>query len=89
MCSISAKSHKARGCIMCAEAIGKEHPDKKDYWHSELRSLGIEPKQENELNDNKELGELTDNLKLTMYQDYQTACSDDDRVNESDFDYII
>ena len=88
MCSIATISHKARGCIMCAEAIGKEHPDKKDYWHNELKSLGIEPKRDNELNNEKELSELADNLKQTLYQDYKTAYSDD-KIEESDFDYII
>jgi hypothetical protein len=55
---------------MCSKVFGKEHPDKQDYWHNELRSLGIEPKQKNELNDKRELADLTDNLKLSMYQDY-------------------
>jgi hypothetical protein len=32
-----------------AEALKKEHPDKKHYWENELKSLGIEPKRQNEL----------------------------------------
>jgi len=38
-----------------AEVLKKEHPDKKEYWQNELHSLGVEPKQENELNDREEL----------------------------------
>lgn len=53
----------------------KEQPDKKDYWYNELRSLGIEPKRKNDLNDKYELANLTENLKQTMYQDYKTAYS--------------
>ena len=41
--------------------------------NDDLRSLGIEPKQENELNDERELEALVDNIKLTYYQDYKTA----------------
>jgi hypothetical protein len=58
---------------MASNAYGKEHPDKQDYWNSELRSLGIEPKKKNDLNDNQELESLTDNIKQAMYQDYKTA----------------
>ena len=42
----------------------------------ELRSLGVEPKRANDLNDDKELQDLTDNLKLTYYQEYKTAYSE-------------
>lgn len=66
---------------MATKAHGKEHPDKKDYWNSELRSLGIEPKRKNELNDNQELSNLTNNVKQTMYQDYKTAYRHDDNNN--------
>lgn len=34
-----------------AEALKKEHPDKKEYYQNELEWLGIEPIQKNELND--------------------------------------
>lgn len=74
---------------MCARVFGKEHPDKKDYWHGELRSLGIEPKRKDLTNDKEELASLTDNLKQTMYQDYKMAYSKDNKVDESEFDYII
>ena len=50
--------------------------ERKDHhlWN-ELRSLGIEPKRPNELNDDDELENLADILKLSMYQDYKTAYS--------------
>ncbi len=37
-----------------AEALKKEHPDKKDYWQNELKSLGIERRRQNELNDKED-----------------------------------
>jgi hypothetical protein len=62
---------------MATRAHGKEHPGKRDYWTSELRSLGVESRRKNALNDNYELSSLTENLKQTMYQDYKTAYADD------------
>ena len=54
-----------------------DNKEKKDHHHLwiELRSLGIEPKRHNELNDNDELENLADIIKLSMYQDYKTAYS--------------
>ena len=49
--------------------------DKKGFVESELRSLGIEPEPTNELNDKKELQNLADNVKDSMFQDYKTAYS--------------
>lgn len=46
---------------------------KATYWLNELRSLGLIAKKKIELNDIKELHDLTDNLKQTMYQEYKTA----------------
>jgi hypothetical protein len=74
---------------MATKAHGKEHPNKQDYWNSELRSLGIEPKRKNDLNDNDELSNLTENMKQTMFQDYKTAYNPDKQVDESQFDYLI
>jgi hypothetical protein len=39
-----------------AEALKKEHPNKKHYWENELKSLGKEPRRQNELNDKEEEG---------------------------------
>jgi hypothetical protein len=65
-----------------AEAFKKEHPDKKDYWQNELKSLGIEPRRQNELNDKDELQALAEIIKEVYFQDYKTAYSSDiDRNN--------
>jgi hypothetical protein len=69
-------------------AIKKEQTNKKEYWRNELNSLGIEPKQENELNDKDELAALADNIKQGYYQDYKTAYSSEE-TDDSRFDYII
>ena len=58
-----------------AEALKKEHPDNKDYWQNELKSLGIEPWRQNELNDKEELEALAEIIKEVYYQDYKTAYS--------------
>jgi hypothetical protein len=60
-----------------AEALKKEHPDKKHYWENELKSLGIEPKRQNELNDKEELQALAEIIKEVYYQDYKTAYGSD------------
>ena len=49
--------------------------DKKGLAKADLRSLGIELEPTNELNDEKELQNLADNVKDSMYQDYKTAYS--------------
>ncbi len=52
----------------------EEHlSDKKEYWQNELKSLGIELKRENELNDKAELEALAEIIKQVYYQDYKTA----------------
>jgi hypothetical protein len=58
-----------------AEALKKEYPDKKDYWQNELKSLGIEPRRQNELNDKEELQALAESIKEVYFQDYKTAYS--------------
>jgi hypothetical protein len=80
-----------------AEALKKEHPDKKEYLQNELKSLGIEPKRQNELNDKEELQALAESIKAVYYQDYKTAYSStckgiDDKeviIDKSHFDHII
>jgi len=48
------------------------------------------PNRQNDLNDEKELASLADNLKQTMYQDYKTAYSKDgEKIDRLTFDYII
>jgi hypothetical protein len=59
-----------------AMAIRNEHPEKYDWWLSELESLGINPKSLNDLNDKQEVSELTENLKQTYYQEYKSRYTD-------------
>ncbi len=56
-----------------AEALKKERPDKKDFWENELKSLGVEPRRQNELNDKEELQSLAESIKQIYFQDYKTA----------------
>jgi hypothetical protein len=60
------------------EAEQLQQQAKNGYWLKELDSLGIlEPKQRNELNDNKEeLENLADIIKQAMFQDYKVAYSE-------------
>ena len=53
--------------------MGSDKLEDKEYWFSELDSLGICTKRTNELNDSKELHDLVENVKQTMYQDYRSA----------------
>lgn len=67
-----------------AKAFMKERPsDKKDFWENELKSLGIEPKRENELNDKAELEALAEIIKQVYYQDYKTAYGDSSDNNNN------
>jgi hypothetical protein len=45
------------------------------YWQTELRSLGVDLKRNNELDESHELQYLSDKVKLSMYQDYKMAYS--------------
>jgi hypothetical protein len=58
-----------------AEAFKKEHPYNKEYWQNELKSLGIEPRRQNELNDKEELQVLAEIIKEVYFQDYKIAYS--------------
>jgi galactose-1-phosphate uridylyltransferase len=58
-----------------AEAFKKERPYNKDYWQNELKSLGIDPRRQNELNDKEELQALAEIIKQVYFQDYKTAYS--------------
>jgi uncharacterized protein with gpF-like domain len=59
------------------EAEQQQQQTKNGYWQNELDSLGIEPKQKKELNDNKEeLENLADIVKQAMFQDYKVAYSE-------------
>ena len=47
-----------------------------DQWLSELQSLGVSAKRKNEMNDKKELQDLTENIKQKMYKEYKAAYAD-------------
>jgi hypothetical protein len=53
-------------------ATKNEHPERYGWWLNELYSLGITPNKVNELNDIKEISNLTENLKQCYYQDYKS-----------------
>jgi hypothetical protein len=59
-----------------SEIFEREHVDKKEYLKNELKSLGIEPKRKDQINDNEELQSLSDNIKQAMFQDYKIAYSE-------------
>ncbi len=62
----------------------KEHVlDKKEYWQNELKSLGIEPRRQNELNDKAELEALAEIIKAVYYQDYKTAYGNSSNNNNN------
>ena len=50
-----------------------EYPERYGWWRNELASLGIIVKKRNELNDLRELGDLTENIKQTFFQDYKSS----------------
>lgn len=54
----------------------KESSDRYGWWLNELNSLGIVPKKTNELNDKREIRDLSENIKQILYQDYKTAYSE-------------
>jgi hypothetical protein len=62
----------------------QNYPRKKQNNNSKPRiaigrmnlTLGIEPKQEKELNDEEELEKLADIIKQAMFQDYKVAYSE-------------
>jgi hypothetical protein len=58
-----------------AGVFKKEFLHKKEFLKNDLKSLGIDPKKENELNDETELRALTEIIKQVYYQDYKTAYS--------------
>ena len=59
-----------------SEIFEKEHTDDKEYLKNELKSLGVEPRRKNQLNDKEELQNLSDNIKQAMFQDYKVAYSE-------------
>jgi hypothetical protein len=57
---------------------------KKDFWENELKSLGIEPKRQNELNGKAELEALAEIIKEVHYLEYKTAYDDNESSQAKD-----
>ncbi|AFU60176.1 hypothetical protein Ngar_c32610 [Candidatus Nitrososphaera gargensis Ga9.2] len=47
--------------------------NKINNWLVELRSLGVDAKSRNDLNNEKELQDATDNIKRSLYEEYKKA----------------
>jgi hypothetical protein len=45
----------------------KEHPEKYGWWISELDSLGIKNMRRNDMNDRKEITDLTENIQQAPF----------------------
>jgi hypothetical protein len=56
-----------------------EHPEKYNWWLSELDSLGISTLQKNGLGKQKEASDLTEAIKQTLYEEYLQAYSESNR----------
>ncbi|MBD0360973.1 MAG: hypothetical protein ICV56_09730 [Nitrososphaeraceae archaeon] len=73
-----------------SEIFEKEHIDKKQYLKNELKSLGIEPKRKDQLNDNEEeLQSLSDNIKQAMFQDYKMAYSEKGEIHKEEAESTV
>ncbi len=61
-----------------------------DYLQTELKSLRIQPKRKNELNDKVELEALATAIKEVYFQDYKTAYNTSNiEIDQSHFDHLI
>ncbi len=73
-----------------SEIFEKEHIYKKEYLKNELKSLGIEPKRKDQLNDNEEeLQSLSDNIKQAMFQDYKMAYSEKGEMHKEEAESTV
>ena len=53
-----------------------EYPEKYNWWLNELDSLGISTLEKNGINNRREVSDLTDAVKQTLYEDYLKAYSE-------------
>ena len=53
----------------------REYPERYGWWRNELDSLGITIKKRNELNDVKELRDLSNNIKNGFVDVYKSHCN--------------
>jgi Icc-related predicted phosphoesterase len=61
----------------------------REYLKNELKSLGVEPKRKNQLNDNEELQNLSDNIKQAMFQDYKVAYSEQGDLHKEEAESTV
>jgi hypothetical protein len=62
---------------------------KNGYWQNELHSLGIEPKEKKEVNGKEELEILSDNIKQSIFQDYEMAYSEKGDAHKEEAKSIV
>ena len=51
----------------------KEHPENYGWWINELDSLGIKRIKRNDMKDRKEITDMTENIKQTLFEEYKTV----------------
>ena len=56
-----------------------EHPEKYNWWLNESDSLGISTLQKNGLNNQREVSDLAEAVKQTLYEEYLQAYSESNR----------
>ena len=66
-----------------------DHTSGREYLKNELKSLGVEPKRKNQLNDNEELQNLSDNIKQSMFQDYKVAYSEQGDLHKEEAESTV
>ena len=53
-----------------------EYPEKYSWWLNELESLGVNTLQKNGLNNRRDVSDLTEAVKQTLYEEYLQAYSE-------------
>jgi hypothetical protein len=64
------------------EAFKNERRDKKDVWENELKSLGIEPRRPNDLNDKQSFRHWQKSSKKSIIKIIKPAYSDVNNHNK-------
>ncbi|MFL6477909.1 MAG: hypothetical protein ACJ70Z_00335 [Nitrososphaera sp.] len=72
-----------------SEVLENDHTSDREYLKNELKSLGVEPKRKNQLNDNEELQNLSDNIKQSMFQDYKVAYSEQGDLHKEEAESTV
>ncbi|MDQ3837502.1 MAG: hypothetical protein M3270_11320 [Thermoproteota archaeon] len=72
-----------------SEVLENDDTCDREYLKNELKSLGVEPKRKNQLNDNEELQNLSDNIKQAMFQDYKVAYSEQGDLHKEEAESTV